>query len=247
MNDLLFRSHSLAELMTDPKAKGEVLSQGAKTALRRIAKQYLFGVPSTAFKVDSKYTAKGLACEEAAISLLNTVRGTSYEKNTQRFYNEWISGEPDLIGEDRGIDIKCSWSIDTFPLTAEEADDKTYEWQARAYMMLTGLPRWEIAYCLVDTPDNLLGYENWQLHKVGHIPAYKRVTPITYLRDAALEDKIKVKCDAAKEYLNDLLVQLGQQHDMLLDLNPHASGELSPEPVAPPPRHTSAQQAFSKL
>jgi hypothetical protein len=242
---IVFRSHSLADLMTDPKAKGETLSQGAKTALRRIAKQFLFGIPSEAFSVSSKYTQKGLQMENSAIALLNTVRGSNYVKNTERRTNDWVSGEPDIVAENHGVDIKCSWSVDTFPLTAEEGEDKTYEWQARAYMMLFDRPRWEIAYCLVETPESLMAFEDWRLHKVSHIPAYKRVTIVTYERDAALEEKIKVKCDAAREYLNDLLVQLGRRHDAILDMNPNASGEVSPEPVAPKPRTQTAQQAFA--
>lgn len=271
----LFRSHSLAEIMADPVSVAEhlqtakvkavlakkkrtdeekaliaslkdaTLSEGAKTHIRKIAKQILFGVPSDAFKVDNKYLSKGLACENSAIALLNTVRGSSYAKNTERRENQWISGEPDIVADDHGVDIKCSWSIDTFPLTAEEGEDKTYEWQCRAYMMLFDRPRWEIAYCLVDTPDNLLGYEDWRLHKVSHIPAVKRVTTVLYERDTALEDKIKVKCDVALEYLNDLLVEIGRRHELLIDLNPKASAVETATPVAPQPRTMSAAQAFA--
>ena len=241
----LFRSHSLAEIMTDPKAKGEVLSQGAKTHLRKIAKQILFGVPADAFKVENKYLTKGLACEESAIALLNTVRGSSYAKNTERRENDWISGEPDIVADDHGVDIKCSWSIDTFPLTAEEGEDKTYEWQCRAYMMLFDRPRWEIAYCLVDTPDNLFGYEDWRLHKVSHIPAHKRVTTVLYERDSELENKIRIKCEAALTYLTALVCDLELRHEMILDLNPKASAVQAATPVAPPPRYPSARQAFA--
>ena len=241
----LFRSHSLAEIMTDPKAKGEVLSQGAKTAVRKIAKQIVFGLPSDAFKIESKYLTKGLQCENSAIALLNTVRGSSYAKNTERRENEWISGEPDIVAHDHGVDIKCSWSVDTFPLTAEEGEDKTYEWQCRAYMMLFDLPRWEIAYCLVDTPDNLFGYEDWRLHKVSHISSVKRITTVLYERDMALEEKIKTKCEAARTYLETLLTEIELRNDLMLDLNPQASAVQTATPVAPPPRHMSAQQAFA--
>lgn len=241
----LFRSHSLAEIMIDPKNKGEVLSQGAKTHIRKIAKQILFGVPAEAFKVENKFLVKGVACEGSAIALLNTVRGSRYAKNTERRENQWISGEPDIVADDHGVDIKCSWSIDTFPLTAEEGEDKTYEWQCRAYMMLFDRPRWEIAYCLVDTPDNLLGYEDWRLHKVSHIPAVKRVTTVLYERDTALEDKIKVKCAAAIEYLEDLLDSIWARQELLIELNPNASAVEIAAPVAPPPRTMSAKQAFA--
>lgn len=243
MNHILFRSHSLADIMTDAKAKGEVLSQGAKTYLRTMAKQIIFGVPRDAFFSGNKYTEKGLAMENSAIALLNTVRGTNYAKNEKRLENDWISGEPDIVAENLGIDIKCSWSLATFPLTAEEGHDKTYEWQARAYMWLFDRPRWEIAYCLVETPSNLVGWDDWRLHCVSHIPAYKRVTTVTYERDMALEAKIKEKCEAAREYLSDLIVELHQRYDLMLELNPNAAGVLAPVPTEKPGAQT-AKEAF---
>lgn len=52
-----FRASALSEIMTDPKAKTEVLSAGAKTAIEKIAKQFVYGYDET---VTSKYMEKGL-------------------------------------------------------------------------------------------------------------------------------------------------------------------------------------------
>jgi len=38
-----FRAHCLAEIMTDPKGKDEVLSVGAKTAVLKMAKELVYG------------------------------------------------------------------------------------------------------------------------------------------------------------------------------------------------------------
>ena len=62
-----------------------------------------------------------------------------------------------------------------------------YQWQLRAYMRLWNLPRARLAYCLVDTPERLIGYEPLPLHVVGHIPEHLRVTVCMEIeRDAAL-------------------------------------------------------------
>lgn len=239
----LFRCHNLADIMADPKAKGETLSQGAKTAIRRMAKQILFDVQ---FTVDSKYIKKGLEMENSSIALLNSVMGESYVKNTERRENGFITGEPDIVADTHGVDIKTSWSIESFPLTAEEGDDKTYEWQARAYMWLFDKPVWHIAYCLVDTPDHLFGYEDWHLHKVTHIPPYQRVTMVTYRRDADLEAKIKDKVFAAQHYLAALLRDMHRQYDAIADINPTESSVVTLTPVAPVQRGPmSAKQAFA--
>ncbi len=42
-----FRASSLAEIMTDPKSKDEVLSVGAKTAVEKLAKEFIYGFAST--------------------------------------------------------------------------------------------------------------------------------------------------------------------------------------------------------
>ena len=68
----LFRCSSLGKLMTEPKSKSEgVLSAGAKTYIRELAAQEIFGVD---FQVSSKAMEKGILCEQDSIDLLNRVR-----------------------------------------------------------------------------------------------------------------------------------------------------------------------------
>jgi len=219
----LFRCHSLADIMAEPKNKGEVLSVGAKTACRKIAKEILFGVRG---RIDSKAIQKGLRCENDSIALYNRIAGAKHIKNLTRMANEWITGEPDLVLRDSGVDIKTSWSVDTFPLTPEEGEDKTYEWQARGYMMLFDRPRWDIAYCLVDTPQDLIGYEDPAIHKVSHLPPYMRVTTVAYFRDEALEEKIKEKCRAAQAFIQTILDAQRARYALIEDL----TGGLAAQP-----------------
>jgi len=137
---------------------------------------------------------------------------TSYDKNTERRENEWITGEADIVATHKIVDIKTSWCVTTFPVLSEQGEDKGYEWQLRAYMMLWDKPYAEIAYCLVNTPYDLIGWEEPSLHLVDHIPRDLRVTVVHYERDAELENKIKVKVAAAREYYTQVIHQITNQH-----------------------------------
>lgn len=202
---VLFRCHSLAELMTDPKTKTEgVLSVGAKTHVKKLVKESLYGVRA---RVDTKYMRKGLECEQTSIDLLNSILDLGLVKNEVRRVSQFLTGEPDIVMP-CGVDIKTSWSLETFPLTPEDGHDKTYEWQARGYMYLWDRPSWTIAYCLVDTPDHLIGYEDPAVHKVSHIDPRMRITMVEYQRDMELEEKMKIKCAAAQEYFKELRAKI---------------------------------------
>lgn len=207
---LLIRCSQLSNIMTDPKAKGELLSVGAKTYLLNLAKQAIYGYEE---EVSAKYTEKGIIVEDESIRLYNYVNFESLAKNTERRENEWITGECDLVVPGvRGIDIKSSWSLATFPVIPADCDCKEYEWQDRGYMMLWDVPEWETAYCMVDTPEELIGYESEALHSVSHIPQHMRITSITYKRDLSLERKIMWKCAAAQAYYTEAVRMILSAH-----------------------------------
>ena len=207
-----FRCSSLWKLMTEPRSKSEgPLSVGAKTYIREIAAQEIFGVE---FEISSKQIEKGIEVEGDSIDLLNAVRGLSLIKNVERRSNEFITGECDLFDKNanRGHDIKSSWSIATFPITAADCEDKFYEWQMRGYMALWDADEWEVNYCLVDTPDRLIGFEPMQLHVVSHLPEWMRVTTWTVKRDADKEAAIYKKVKAANEYLASVFQEFDKTH-----------------------------------
>lgn len=205
----LFRASSLADIMTDPKGKDEILSVGAKTVISKMAKEFIYGYEEV---ISSKYMEKGIRVEGKSIDLLNSVLLTSYEKNEERRNNDWITGEADIVADDRIIDIKSNWSLTTFPATPEDGQDKKYEWQGRAYMMLWDKPKFEIAYCMVSTPEDLIGWEQKSLHQVDDISRELRVTLVKYERDQALEEKIKVKVNAARAYLEETIETITKAH-----------------------------------
>lgn len=189
------------------------LSAGAKTALRKYAKELMYGYK---LNITGKYMDKGLIVEDQSIELYNSVFFTEHVKNTERRENDWITGEPDIvIPEVKGIDIKSSWSLDTFPAISEDGEDSLYEWQCRGYMWLWGIPEWDVAYCMVDTPDELIKFEQENIHYVSHIDERLRVTVVNYKRDLALEEKIKVKVEAARRYLGSVTFNIKYQHNIV--------------------------------
>ncbi len=88
---------TLGKLMAAPKTKSEVLSETAKSEIRKIAKEQFFGFSSS---ITTKPMIKGKDWEEESIALVNQVRGTLYVKNKERFENEFLTGEPDIIEDD---------------------------------------------------------------------------------------------------------------------------------------------------
>lgn len=189
--------------------KARSLSAGAKTYLQGLAKELVYGYE---VKITSKYMEKGIAVEDESIELYNSVHFAEHRKNTERRENEWISGECDLVAPLEIIDIKSSWSLDTFPAFADAGREADYEWQGRGYMMLWDKPRFKNAYCLVNTPEHLIGYEDPDLHVVDHINPALRVTLVPYERDLALEQLIKVKVTAARAYLDKIVRQIAAEH-----------------------------------
>lgn len=212
MREVLFRCSSIGKLMTEPKTKAEgPLSVGARTYIRELAQQEIFGVD---FEFSSRETQKGLEVEEDSIALLNRVRGLSLAKNTERKTNGLITGECDLFDATRrrGHDLKSSWSAKTFPGWTKDCEDKLYEWQMRGYMWLWDADEWEVNYALVDTPEHLICYEPLQLHVVSHIPEHLRLTTWLVERDFAKERAIAEKVEAAREYYAEVIEEFAQLH-----------------------------------
>ena len=184
--------------MTNSRSKTDLLSKTCKSEIESLVKQKLYGYNTY---ISSKYLSKGIQLENKSIQLYNEVFFTNHIKNDTRLSNDWITGECDINADDLIIDIKTSWSAETFPATEEEINNKDYEWQLRGYMMLYDKPFSELAYCLVETPDELLQYEtNLTPHLVEGIDAELRVTVKKFERDFELENQIIERIELCNEY-----------------------------------------------
>ena len=202
-----FRASQLGKLMTSSRTKGEALSQTAKSYIIQKAKEDFFEYKT---ELTNKYVIKGINQEQDSIDLLNAVRFENYKKYEHRAENEWLTGSCDIITEDLIIDVKTSWSLETFPATSYELKDLSeYEWQGRAYMWLYDRPRFELCYVMVSTADDILSdYDSYAIHKVDHIDPAKRITSIRFERDKELEIQMAEKLIAATEFYKEVLTQL---------------------------------------
>lgn len=210
--NILIRASSVGRIMTNPRSKAEgILSVGAKTYLRELAKQIIFGID---FDIYSKEMQKGIECENDSIALLNSVLGLDLKKNTERRSNGFITGECDLFDADAkiGYDLKTSWSAKTFPAWEIDCRDSVYEWQCRAYMALWDADEWAVAYALVDTPEHLTGYEPLDIHLVSHIPEHMRLTLWKVKRDAEKEAEMFERVTAARDYLAEVISDFDKHH-----------------------------------
>ena len=202
-----FRASQLGKLMTSSRTKGEALGQTAKSYIIQKAKEDFFEYKT---ELTNKYVLKGIHQEQDSIDLLNAVRFENYKKYEHRAENEWLTGSCDIITEELIIDIKSSWSLETFPATNYELKDLSeYEWQGRAYMWLYDRPRFELCYVMVSTADDILSdYDSYAIHKVDHIDPAKRITSIRFERDKELEIQMAERLIEATKFYKEVLTQL---------------------------------------
>ena len=201
-----WRASQIGKLMTTSRTKGDALSQTAKSYIDQLAKEHFYGYESP---IVNRYLDKGINQELESIQLLNSVRFENFEKNTERIENNWLTGECDILTNEKIIDIKTSWSLDTFPELPEDIDSKDYEWQGRAYMMLYEKHEFELIYCMVSTWDEFLTqYDDKTIHKVDHIDPRFRITSVTFERDFELENQMIERCKIATEYYNERINKL---------------------------------------
>ncbi len=208
---MLIRCSSLPKIMTASRTKG-ALSETAKSYIKSIAKQDYFGYD---VELNNKYVTKGIQCEEHSIALLNDVLFTNYEKNEVRKTTDILTGECDIYTPELIIDIKTSWSFETFPATPDDINIKDYEYQLRGYMYLYNVDKAALAYCMVNTPPDLIGFENEQMHVIGDNKIESLVTMVTIERDLELEKNMLNTCRQAIDFYSEYISKI---NDKSIDL-----------------------------
>jgi hypothetical protein len=219
---MIVRCSSLGKLMIEPRSKSEVLSQTAKSYIEDLFNELEFGYRK---EFSSRYTDKGLEMEDEAIQFASEQFDWEFVvKNTERFTNDYITGEPDINTDNLLADIKCSWSLDTYPMFEAEMKNKDYYWQLQGYMWLTGKTQAELVYCLMNTPLQIVEDEvrraHWKAglidedidlrhevqtkHNYDNIPSKLRVKRYIVERDEKAIEKIIEKVEIAREYYNML-------------------------------------------
>ena len=217
------RSSAIGKIMTNPKTKGESLSQTTKTYLQELAVQEVYGIRK---EFSSRYTDKGNEVEELSIALCNDVLGLGFiYKNEEHFSNDWITGTPDVNTNEILLDVKSSWDATTFPFFDTELKNKEYFFQLQGYLWLTNKTEALLCYCLIDTPlqivEDEIRREHWKAslieesldlrafvqakHTFGHIPKEKRVKTFRIAKDDEVIEAIKTRIEECREYYNNLI------------------------------------------
>lgn len=154
MEQFKIRASRASEIMADGKKKDEP-SVKLQTIAEDFLKEQIYGYKKT---FSSKYTDKGLSMEDEAIDkAIEWLDIPFVLKNTERKENEFMTGEPDLILNDCIIDIKNSWSWETFPLFDKELKNEAYYAQLQVYMHLFEKDKAKVVYMLLTTPET---YQN---------------------------------------------------------------------------------------
>ena len=165
-NETLIRASSVGYLMTEPVTKADkeagVLS---KTAQKHLIEVYIAEKYGRKRDIQTKQMKKGVEAEQESIDLLSMYLKLPFSKNEERFKNDFITGLPDIINGDTIIDIKSSYDLWTFLGNIPDKLDNLYYWQMQSYMWLTGTTNAIIAYCLVNTPENIIQQEKYYLLK----------------------------------------------------------------------------------
>lgn len=152
------------ETLDDLRAKRDKKPELSKTAKSFLEQWFIENMFNRRKEFTNKYLEKGIEVEDDAIELYSKITNRGFiKKNEENFKNEWVTGTPDII-MDIITDIKSSWDIFTFPLfDGTEEDGETivsvnsgYWCQLQGYMWLKDKPAAELAYVLVDTPDELI-------------------------------------------------------------------------------------------
>ena len=206
----LFRCSSLHKLIGDGRSKAAVISDTAKSAIRDIVKEDLYGFRSF---TGNQYTQKGNLLEDLAIEMSGKMRFRNYQKHVGRVSNDLITGECDVLDIERKliIDTKVTWDIGTHPFFADEAMEKVkkagYDVQMQAYMWLYDCEVAEVDFWLFPCPPELL--KDWDdidqlVHLVEAIDIRERKTTVIIERDESVIQKIKDKIPHCQNYYEQL-------------------------------------------
>lgn len=209
----LFRCSSLHKLIGDGRSKAAVISDTAKSAIRDIVKEDLYGFRSF---TGNQYTQKGNLLEDLAIEMSGKMRFRNYQKHVGRVENELITGECDVLDLERKliIDTKVTWDIGTHPFFQDEAVEKAkkagYDVQMQAYMWLYDCDVANIDFWLFPCPPELL--KDWDdidqlVHLVEKIDIRERKTTVIIERDEAVIQKIKDKIPHCQNYYEQLFAE----------------------------------------
>lgn len=178
---------------------------------------------------------KGKKQEAQALALLGFVDGGEYKLHKKRIGNEFLTGEIDsykgreVMAAINVTDIKNSWDYPIYLKKINKGIENGQTEQMQGYGDITGARDLDVAFCLVDTPDNIIEEMKWKVARImgattiespefleewkiwersmkfEYIDPYKRVhkikvEPFTEFEKQKVYDKVKVCRDWLYEF-----------------------------------------------
>ncbi len=220
---LKIRCSAIGKIMTNARSKSEVLSKTCKSYLQELAIEEMYGIKK---EFSSRYTDKGVEVERTSIDLIqdNCDFGFMY-KNEEHFENDFLTGTPDVNTDNILLDVKSSYDASTFPFFAEDIPNKDYYYQLQGYMALCNKRKSVLAYCLVNTPFQIVEDEvrraHWKEHLIDeneelradvearhnfdHIPPEKRIKTFEVRYDKEVVKAIYERIKECRKYYETLI------------------------------------------
>ena len=153
-HEYLVRASSIGDLMTKGRTKDAEWGDTSLGIIRKAVLSNKYGIEEY---ITSKHMEKGIINELEGLSMYREYIGGTFPINDikQRLMNNYCSGEPDLIHDGIVVDIKNSWSANSFPFWDTEIKNKSYLYQLQTYMWLGGLKSAKLVYTLTTTPEHI--------------------------------------------------------------------------------------------
>ncbi|CAB4152776.1 hypothetical protein UFOVP611_30 [uncultured Caudovirales phage] len=152
----LIRASQVSDIMTNDRS-GKQMGDTAKKAILEAVLFNKYGIEPK--EISSKFIEKGNANEYENIVLAKRVLNwadVDPDLIKPRLFNDYVTGETDVLSETVLADIKTSWDASTFPWLAVDCPNKAYYWQMQVYCWLTDRDEAELVYALSNTPENLI-------------------------------------------------------------------------------------------
>ena len=220
---LKIRCSAIGKIMTNSRSKSEVLSKTCKSYLQELAIEEMYGIKK---EFSSRFTDKGIEVERESIDLVQEVSDYGFMyKNEEFFENDFLTGTPDVNTDNILLDVKSSYDASTFPFFAEDIPNKDYYYQLQGYMALCNKRKSVLAYCLVNTPFQIVEDEvrraHWKEHLIDeseelradvearhnfdHIPPEKRIKTFEVRYDKEVVKAIYDRVKECREYYKTLI------------------------------------------
>ena len=220
---LKIRCSAIGKIMTNSRSKSEVLSKTCKSYLQELAIEEMYGIKK---EFSSRFTDKGIEVERESIDLVQEVSDYGFMyKNEEFFENDFLTGTPDVNTDNILLDVKSSYDASTFPFFAEDIPNKDYYYQLQGYMALCNKRKSVLAYCLVNTPFQIVEDEvrraHWKEHLIDeneelradvearhnfdHIPPEKRIKTFEVRYDKDVIKAIYERIKECRKYYETLI------------------------------------------